>query len=161
MSGQNGKRTVVFEGTTLTGTISARSPVLVMGRFEGELTGPAVEVSEGGVIVGKVKADALRSRGELSGTFDAADMELGGQVVDGTVIRAGALTVAYVRGTSPGMVLGRCELEIGDAPDKATAVSEAISARARPEPPPPAPAPEAAPAETPDADDEDSSAPSA
>jgi hypothetical protein len=159
MSGQNGKRTVVFEGTTLNGTIAARSPVLVMGRFEGELTGPAVEVGEGGVIVGQVKTDALRSRGELSGTFDAADMDLGGRVLDGSVIRARALTVPYVRGTSPGMVLGRCELEVGDAPNKANAVSEAISARTRPEPPPPPP-PEPAEAETPDTSDEDSSAPS-
>jgi cytoskeletal protein CcmA (bactofilin family) len=156
MSGQNGKRTVVFEGTTLSGTISARSPVLVMGRFEGELTGPAVEVSEGGVIVGKVKADALRSRGELSGTFDAADMELGGTVCDGSIIRADALAVAYVRGTSPGMVLGRCELEVGSAPNKADAVSEAISARTRPEPPPAAPAP--APPEPPATSDDDTSA---
>ena len=42
-----------------------------MGRVEGDLTGPSVEVTESGVLSGKAKVTELRSRGELAGEFDA------------------------------------------------------------------------------------------
>jgi cytoskeletal protein CcmA (bactofilin family) len=124
---QAGKTTIVEEGTALEGTLAASCPVLVLGRIEGEVTGPTIEVFGSGTIHGKVKATTLRSRGELSGHFEADDIELAGRVLDDTVIRAKALQVSF--GGDEGMVFGSCELEIGEAPDKSAAVRDANAAR--------------------------------
>jgi cytoskeletal protein CcmA (bactofilin family) len=122
------KRTTVVEsGTALTGTLSASCPVVVLGRLDGEVTGPTVEVARGGVLHGSVKATTLRSQGELSGSFEAEDVELAGRVLDDTVIKAKALQVSF--GGETGMVFGACELEIGDPPDKTKAVRDANAAR--------------------------------
>jgi cytoskeletal protein CcmA (bactofilin family) len=128
--------TVVDEGTSLAGTLTATTPVIVMGRLEGEVSGPTVEVTPSGVLHGTVKATTLRSQGELGGHFEADDVELAGRVLDDTVIRAKALQVSF--SGDVGMVFGACELEIGEAPDKAGAVREANAARRpRPVEPPP------------------------
>jgi len=125
----------------------------VMGRVEGEMKGPSVEVTETGVLSGKAKVTELRSRGELSGEFDAEVVELSGRVRDKTVIRAKSLEVSLQRAEGGiEMVFGDCELAVGEAPDKARAVREATSSRkevretADPAAAPPAPASVAVPA---------------
>ena len=127
MSEPSSKTTVVEEGTALKGTLSSSCPVMVLGRLEGQVTGPTVEVSVGGTVHGTVKATTIRSHGELSGRFEADDIELAGRVMDDTVIRAKALQVNF--GGDNGMVFGACELEIGEPPDKAAAVRDANAAR--------------------------------
>ena len=104
-----------------------------MGRVEGELTGPSVEVTESGVLCGKAKVTELRSRGEIAGEFDAKVVELSGRVRDKTS------HPRRVAGGQPAredgrieMVFGDCELAVGDAPDKAKAIAPAIE-RPRPE----------------------------
>jgi cytoskeletal protein CcmA (bactofilin family) len=124
------KKTLIDEGTEFKGTLTSTCAIVVMGRVEGELNGPSVEVTETGVLSGKAKVTELRSRGELSGEFDAEIVELSGRVRDKTVIRAKSLEVSLQRAEGGiEMVFGDCELAVGDAPDKARAVREATSDR--------------------------------
>ena len=128
-----GKRTLIEEGTELKGTLTSSCPVVVLGRLEGQMTGPSVDVAESGVLSGRAKVKELRSRGELAGEFEADSVELSGRVHDKTVIRAQTLEVKLQR--SDGrleVTFGECELAVGEAPDKATAVREAASGGARP-----------------------------
>jgi cytoskeletal protein CcmA (bactofilin family) len=126
------KKTLIEEGTELKGTLSSTSAIVVMGKVEGEVTGPSVEVTETGVVSGKAKVTELRSRGELSGEFDADVVELSGKVRDKTLIRAKSLEVSLQRVDGKvEVVFGECELAIGDAPDKAKAVREATSGTSR------------------------------
>jgi cytoskeletal protein CcmA (bactofilin family) len=127
-----GKRTLIEEGTELKGTLTSSCPVVVLGRLEGQMTGPSVDVAESGVLSGRAKVKELRSRGELSGEFEADSVELSGRVHDKTIIRAQTLEVKLQR--SDGrleVTFGECELAVGEAPDKATAVREAASGGAR------------------------------
>jgi cytoskeletal protein CcmA (bactofilin family) len=127
------KKTLIEEGTELKGTLSSTSAIVVMGKIEGEVTGPSVEVTETGVMSGKAKVTELRSRGELSGEFDADVVELSGRVRDKTLIRAKSLEVSLQRSDGKvEVVFGECELAIGEAPDKARAIREATSGAARP-----------------------------
>jgi cytoskeletal protein CcmA (bactofilin family) len=124
------KKTLIEEGTEFKGTLTSSCAIVVMGRVEGEMTGPSVEVTESGVLCGKAKVTELRSRGELSGEFDAEIVELSGRVRDKTVIRAKSLEVSLQRAEGGiEMVFGDCELAVGEAPDKARAVREATSGR--------------------------------
>src|SRR5678816_2846254 len=114
------KRTLIEDGTELKGTLTSSCPIVVMGRVEGELTGPSVEVTESGVVNGKAKVTELRSRGELAGEFDAEMVVLSGRVRDKTRIRAQTMEINLKREDGRvEMVFGDCELAIGDAPDKA------------------------------------------
>jgi cytoskeletal protein CcmA (bactofilin family) len=122
------KKTLIEEGTEFKGTLTSSCPIVVMGRVEGDMKGPSVEVTESGVLSGRAKVSELRSRGELSGEFEAEVVELSGRVRDKTVIRAKALEVSLQRADGGiEMVFGDCELAVGDAPDKVRAVREAIS----------------------------------
>jgi cytoskeletal protein CcmA (bactofilin family) len=122
------KRTLIEDGTELKGTLTSTCPIVVMGRVEGDLTGPSVEVTESGVVNGKAKVTELRSRGELAGEFDAERVELSGRVRDKTRIRAQSLEVSLKREDARiEMVFGDCELAVGDAPDKAKAIASAMS----------------------------------
>jgi cytoskeletal protein CcmA (bactofilin family) len=122
------KRTLIEEGTELKGTLTSTCPIVVMGRVEGEMTGPSVEVTESGILCGKAKVNALSSRGELAGEFDAEVVELSGRVRDKTIIRAQSLEVSLKRDDGRiQMVFGDCELAVGDAPDKAKAIARALS----------------------------------
>ena len=124
------KKTLIEEGTEFKGTLTSTCAIVVMGRVEGELKGPSVEVTETGVLSGKAKVTELRSRGELSGEFDAEVVELSGRVRDKTVIRAKSLEVSLQRAEGGiEMVFGDCELAVGDAPDKARAVLQATAGR--------------------------------
>jgi cytoskeletal protein CcmA (bactofilin family) len=123
------KKTLIEQGTEFKGTLTSTCPIVVMGRVEGEMTGPSVEVTESGVLCGKAKVNELRSRGELAGEFDAQVVELSGRVRDKTVIRARSLEVRLERGDGRvEMVFGECELEVGEAPDKTQAVKDATAA---------------------------------
>jgi cytoskeletal protein CcmA (bactofilin family) len=124
------KKTLIEEGTEFKGTLTSSCPIVVMGKVEGDMKGPSVEVTESGVLSGKAKVTELRSRGELSGEFDAEVVELSGRVRDKTVIRAKSLEVSLQRAEGGiEMVFGDCELAVGDAPDKAKAVREATAPR--------------------------------
>jgi cytoskeletal protein CcmA (bactofilin family) len=122
------KKTLIEEGTEFKGMLTSSCPIVVMGRVEGEMKGPSVEVTETGVLSGKAKVTELRSRGELAGEFDADVVELSGRVRDKSVIRAQSLEVSLQRTDGRiEMVFGDCELAVGDAPDKAKAVREATA----------------------------------
>jgi len=129
------KRTLIEEGTELEGTLVSSCPVVVLGRLEGEMTGPSVDVAETGVLSGRAKVGELRSRGELAGEFDADTVELSGRVRDKTVIRAKSLEVRLDRTDGRLEVMfGECELSVGEAPDKAAAIREATAIGPRPAP---------------------------
>jgi cytoskeletal protein CcmA (bactofilin family) len=133
MSEQNGqpKQTVVEEGTALRGSLASNGQVLVMGRVDGEVSGVAVEITETGAVSGRVKTPALRSRGELRGEITAEDVEISGQVLDDTVIRAQALAVNIPGPGGTAVLFGDCELEIGEAPQN-TYVAPDPPAKPRP-----------------------------
>lgn len=133
MTTNEGKRTLIEEGTELKGTLTSSCPVVVLGRLEGQMTGPSVDVAESGVLSGRAKVKELRSRGELAGEFEADNVELSGRVHDKTIIRAKSLEVKLQRTDGRlELMFGECELAIGDAPDKAAAVREASSGGPRP-----------------------------
>jgi cytoskeletal protein CcmA (bactofilin family) len=123
-----GKRTLIEEGTSITGNLASSCPIVVMGKIEGELSGPSMEIAEGGVVSGRIKVTAFVSRGELAGELEAETVELGGRVRDETVIRARSLEVA----AGGALQFGECELSIGDEPDKRAAIEEASGARKSP-----------------------------
>ena len=112
------RKTTVEEGTHFKGAISSSCPIEVKGRIEGDVTAPALSVSAGGAVHGRVKVGEIRSQGELAGEFDADTVQLSGTVRDNTVIRAKSLEVKL----SPAegkmqVVFGECSLEVGaDAP---------------------------------------------
>jgi cytoskeletal protein CcmA (bactofilin family) len=123
------KKTLIEEGTELKGTINSTCPIVVMGRVEGEMSGPSVEVTESGILSGKAKVAELRSRGELAGDFEADLVELSGKVRDRTSIRAQSLEVSLHKNDGRvEVVFGDCELSVGDAPDKAAAIRAATGA---------------------------------
>jgi cytoskeletal protein CcmA (bactofilin family) len=124
------KKTIIEDGTTFTGTLAATVPVLARGHIEGGVTGPALEVTETGVVTGQIKVAELRSRGELGGRFEADDVILSGRVRDETLIVAGSLEVA----SSTVLTLANCELRIGDPPSKEEAVRAALAVPPAPDP---------------------------
>jgi len=118
------KRTLIDEGTEIKGNMSSSCPIVVMGKIEGEISGPSMEIAESGFVSGRIKVKELRSRGELAGELEAESVELSGRVRDQAVIRAQSLEVSTVAGAD--MVhFGECELSIGDQPDKQLAIEEA------------------------------------
>ncbi|HVR62097.1 MAG TPA: polymer-forming cytoskeletal protein [Polyangia bacterium] len=116
--------TIVEEGSTLRGSLASRGRILVMGRLDGDIDSPAVEVTETGALSGTIKAGVLRSRGALGGLLEANEIDLGGRVLDETVIRARDLAVA-LGSEGEGAQFGDCEIVVGDEPDRERAVSDA------------------------------------
>jgi cytoskeletal protein CcmA (bactofilin family) len=139
-NGVAGKRTLVEEGTAVTGSMASSCPIVVMGKIEGEVSGPSMEIAESGVVSGKIKVTAFSSRGEVAGELEADTVELAGKVRDETVIRAKSLEVISAPGST--LHFGECELSIGDEPDKRRAIEEVTGPRkgapaaAAPPPPP-------------------------
>jgi cytoskeletal protein CcmA (bactofilin family) len=132
-----GKHTLVEEGTEFTGTLSSKCPIVVMGKVEGEVSGPVIHVTPSGVVAGNVKVKDLRSEGELAGEVQAETVRIAGRVRDHTVIKAKSLEVS-LSVTKGGMevVFGECELAIGDEPNKEAAIAAATGApAAAPQPP--------------------------
>jgi cytoskeletal protein CcmA (bactofilin family) len=117
------KKTIIEDGTTFSGTLSASGPILARGHLDGEVSGPALEVTETGVVSGKVKVAELRSRGELGGRFEAEDVILSGRIRDETLIVAKSLEVT--RATV--LTLEDCELRIGEPPTKEQAIRAALT----------------------------------
>ena len=110
----SGRKTLVEEGTQFKGSMSSDCPIEVKGRIEGDLSAPALSVSESGAVHGKVKVGEIRSMGELAGEFDADIVQLSGTVKDNTVIRAKSLEVKLVPANGKMQVIfGECELEVG------------------------------------------------
>jgi cytoskeletal protein CcmA (bactofilin family) len=122
-----GKHTLVEEGTEFKGTMSSNCPIVVMGKVEGDVTGPVIQVSTTGVIAGHVKVKELRSDGEVAGEVEAEVVRISGRVRDGTKIRARSLEVS-LSATKGGMevVFGECELAVGDEPNKEAAIAAAV-----------------------------------
>jgi len=123
-----GKHTLVEEGTEFKGTMSSSCPIVVMGKVEGDITGPVIQVTPTGVVAGVVKVKDLRSDGELAGEVEADTVQISGRVRDRTVIRARSLEVS-LSVTKGGMqvVFGECELAVGDEPNKEAAVAAALA----------------------------------
>jgi cytoskeletal protein CcmA (bactofilin family) len=125
------KRTVVEEGTELRGVLSAKHPVVVAGKVEGELEGPLVQVSDSGVVAGKLKVGGLRSSGEIAGEIQADEVQLSGRVRDKTVLRAQVIEVNPTPGDGrAGVLFGDCDIEVGDVPDKQAVIAAAAGSRA-------------------------------
>jgi cytoskeletal protein CcmA (bactofilin family) len=126
-----GKHTLVEEGTEFKGTMSSKCPIVVMGKVEGEVTGPEIHVTASGVMAGHVKVKQLRSAGELAGEIEADSVQISGKVRDKTVIRARSLEVALTSAKGGMEVLfGECELAIGDEPNKDAAIAAALASPA-------------------------------
>lgn len=125
-----GKHTLVEEGTEFKGTMSSNCPIVVMGKVEGDVTGPVIHVTPSGVVSGVVKVKQLRSDGELAGEVEADTVEISGKVRDRTVIRARSLEVSLntPKGSGMQVVFGECELAIGDEPSKEAAIAAATTA---------------------------------
>lgn len=121
-----GKHTLVEEGTEFKGTMSSNCPIVVMGKVEGDVSGPVIHVSATGVIAGNVKVKELRSAGEVAGEVEADIVRISGRVRDKTMIRARSLEVS-LSATKGAMevVFGECELAVGDEPNKEAAIAAA------------------------------------
>src|SRR5439155_24654994 len=117
----SGKRTLVEEGTAINGNMSSSCPIVVMGKIEGEISGPSMEIAESGVVSGRIKVTALSSCGELAGELEAETVQLSGRVRDETVIKARSLEVTATAGAP--MKFGECELNIGDETNKQRAIN--------------------------------------
>ena len=123
-----GKHTLVEEGTEFKGTMSSSCPIVVMGKVEGDVTGPIIHITPSGVVSGVVKVKQLRSEGEVAGEIEADTVEISGRVRDRTVIRARSLEVSLsVSKGGMQVVFGECELAIGDEPNKEAAVAAALA----------------------------------
>jgi cytoskeletal protein CcmA (bactofilin family) len=113
----NGKRTLVEEGTELKGSLTSTCPVLVRGRIEGDVKAPALTVSPSGAVHGRAKVGEIQAEGEISGDFDADTVQLSGKVLDKTVIRSKTLEVKLASENGKlQVVFGECELAVGDPP---------------------------------------------
>jgi cytoskeletal protein CcmA (bactofilin family) len=123
----NGKHTLVEEGTELQGTVKSNVPIVVMGKVEGEVNGPAVHVTTTGVVAGKVKVNVLFSAGEVAGELEADTVRISGRVRDKTVIRARTLEVTIAREAGIEVLFGECELAVGDEPNKQAAIDAALA----------------------------------
>jgi cytoskeletal protein CcmA (bactofilin family) len=125
----NERKTLVEEGTHFKGTLSSHCPVEVKGKIEGEVTAPAMTVSETGAVHGVVKVGTLCSQGELAGEFDADIVQLSGRVRDNTVVRAKSLEVKLEpKGAKMQVIFGECTLDVGEQPSKDAAIEEALRA---------------------------------
>ena len=136
------KRTVVEAETEFRGTITSNCPVVVLGKVDGELEAPAIDVSNTGEVVGTIKAEKIRAEGTLAGEVDAGDLYLSGTVKKDTVIRARSLEVKLARRG------GQLELTFGEGIDavEPEEVEQAVEAKSAPHTPP-ADAPTSSPAE--------------
>jgi cytoskeletal protein CcmA (bactofilin family) len=121
------KHTLIEQGTEFKGTMKSSCPVVVNGRLEGELSAPELDITATGVVLGKIKAERLSSRGNLSGNIDAGDLFLSGSVGNKTTIKAKNLEVRL----SPDqgrmeLTIGECSLEVGDEPSKERRVEPSL-----------------------------------
>lgn len=123
-----GKHTLVEDGTEFKGTMSSNCPIVVMGKVEGDITGPVIHITPSGVVAGVVKVKELRSEGELAGEVEADTVQVSGRVRDRTMIRARTLEVSLTTKSGMQVMFGECELAVGDEPNKEAAVAAALAA---------------------------------
>jgi cytoskeletal protein CcmA (bactofilin family) len=118
MDHNGAKEFVVARGTSVHGVVTSECPVTVSGVLDGELTAPALSVTESGIVSGKVKVEDLRSSGEIAGEIEAGTMQLSGTVRDKTLIRARSLDVKLSADGSDTLqlVFGTATLEVGPNP---------------------------------------------
>ncbi|MBI5016119.1 MAG: polymer-forming cytoskeletal protein [Deltaproteobacteria bacterium] len=118
MDSKTVRESVVAQGTSIRGTVTSECPVTVSGAVDGELTAPALVVTDSGSVSGKVTVDELTSSGELSGTIDAGILQLSGRVCENTAIRAKSLEVKLSSAGSEKLqvVFGSATLEVGPDP---------------------------------------------
>jgi cytoskeletal protein CcmA (bactofilin family) len=127
-SGDSEKKTLVEEGTHFKGSLTSICPIVVRGRIEGDVQAPSLRISETGAVHGKVKVGEIISEGELAGEFDADLIQLSGSVKDKTIVRAKSLQVKLgVANGKMEVVFGECLLDIGEMPDKQTAINASLS----------------------------------
>lgn len=113
-NGASAKKTLVEDGTQFKGALSSNCPIEVKGRVEGEVTAPALHVSESGAVHGRIKVGELSSQGELAGELDADVVQLSGTIKDNTIIRAKSLEVKLAAPNGKmQLTFGECQLEIG------------------------------------------------
>jgi cytoskeletal protein CcmA (bactofilin family) len=122
-----GKHTLIEEGTEFKGSLSSNCPIVVVGKIEGDVTGPMIHVAATGVVAGRVNVKQLRSEGELAGEVEADVVQIAGTVRDKTRIRARSLQVTLNTKKGMEVVFGECELAIGDEPDKQAAITAATA----------------------------------
>jgi cytoskeletal protein CcmA (bactofilin family) len=131
-NGLTGKHTLIEEGTEFRGSLSSTCPIVVVGKIEGNVTGPVIHIAASGVVAGRVSVQQLRSEGELAGEVDAEVVQIAGTVRDGTRIRAKTLQVTLATKNGMEVVFGECELAIGDEPNKQAAIDAATAAPQEP-----------------------------
>jgi cytoskeletal protein CcmA (bactofilin family) len=139
-NGTSTKKTLVEEGTQFKGALSSNCPIEVKGRIEGEVTAPALAVSESGAVHGRIKVGELTSQGELAGELDAEVVQLSGTIKDSTIIRAKSLEVKLTAASGKLQVtFGECQLEVGSEEEqaaRAAKLSERPGKKQSQQPPP-------------------------
>ncbi len=113
------KQTIVEEGTEFDGVVKSKCAIMVSGQLKGQISAPALTVTQSGMVNGKVKVSQLKSQGEISGDIDADSVELSGRVNDQTRISAKTIEVKLNQSNSKlQMTFGNCELNVGDKAGK-------------------------------------------
>jgi cytoskeletal protein CcmA (bactofilin family) len=111
----NSKKTVIEDGTEFDGAIKSNCGITLSGKVKGELTAPALDVTETGSVDGMVMVDELVSHGKVSGEIEAESVELSGSVSDNTVINATNLEVKLNQPEGGLRVsFGNCQLKVGE-----------------------------------------------
>ncbi len=113
------KRTLVEEGTELTGSLRSTCPVTVRGSIDGEIAAPSLAVSASGRVKGRAKVDELVSEGEIAGHFEATNIRLSGVVRDDTILKAKTLEVKLASDDGLVVAFGKALLEVGEPPPQA------------------------------------------
>src|SRR5262245_3129163 len=80
--------TIVEEGSEFRGNFTSTRPIAVNGRIEGDVSAPAVMVTNSGAVHGNVEAKTISCRGSAAGVLAADTIELSGSIAQNTVIRA-------------------------------------------------------------------------
>jgi cytoskeletal protein CcmA (bactofilin family) len=126
---KSAKQTVVENGTEFEGVMRSECPIVVSGQVKGEVSAPALTLTNDGSVHGKIKVKQLKSQGSLGGEIDAESVELSGSVTDNTVIRSAALEVKLQEtgGNRLQVSFGNCELQVGDASKKSKSESQGSS----------------------------------
>ena len=111
----NEKQTIIENGTEFDGAMSSTCAITLSGTMKGELSAPALTVTETGAVHGQVMVEQVKTQGEVSGEIDADIVELSGKVNDDTVIRANTLEVKLDQPDGGLRVaFGNCSLRVGE-----------------------------------------------
>jgi len=132
------KQTILEEGTEFDGVVKSKCAIMVSGQLKGQISAPALTITQSGMVNGKVKVSQLKSQGEISGEIDADSVELSGRVSDQTRISAKTIEVKLNQSNSKlQMTFGNCELNVGDKAGKTMPEMPAAADKGRKDAPPP------------------------